>query len=54
MTKYRLGFRGFGYIFRKHWYSFYRWKNPSEYDGARFRIIDFGMLYFSEYKELLK
>lgn len=30
------------WLFRRNWYSLYRWRNPVEQDGETVRLIDMG------------
>ena len=48
MSKYKVGFRGWWYLFQPKWYSFYRWSNPHDFEGIALRVVDFGAFYFSK------
>lgn len=52
MRTYKIGCRGLSYLFRRKWYSLYRWENAQEYEGYRVRVIDIGAFYFSEWKRI--
>lgn len=46
--------RGLSFLFRKNWYSLYRWKNPTEFDDYSTRILDVGMFGVSFYRRLVR
>ncbi len=43
MKKLVIVWRGFDWLFRKDWYSLYRWKNIQDVGEHRFKAIDIGM-----------
>jgi len=51
IQKYKVGFRGWWYLFQRDWYSLYRWRNIDYYDGYKVRIIDCGIFYFSIWRQ---
>jgi hypothetical protein len=52
MGKYQLGFRGWWALFRRNWYSLYRWNNPEDYNGYKVKVIDFGVFYFAQWTKI--
>ena len=46
-----IAWRGFNFLFIKHWYSLHRWNNPSNYEGHIFKLIDIGAFTIGYYYE---
>ncbi len=39
-------FRPISWMFKKNWYSTYRWTHPEDFWGETIYLIDFGVLTF--------
>ncbi len=51
MVRLTLVVRPISYMFRKNWYSLYRWKNPPEIEGEIAHLVDFGSFTFGYWEK---
>ena len=44
MVKLFVRFRPFEWLLYRKWNSLHRWRNPTEYEGSIYRMVDVGMI----------
>jgi len=49
-----LRFRPISWMFRRNWYSFYRWTHPQDYGNEIYKLFDFGSITIGYVKKASK